>query len=116
MGQKSATFNKWNKSFVAGFVEKKDKEFIPGSYRPKLQRHGVLHWESAVANFIDTYDQCKPLAKFDNSERTNHQGVDMFFKMVTNEIREQRVRKKTKKRSATNDRMEHPVQKGKLNH
>jgi hypothetical protein len=73
MGQTSATFNKWKKSFVAGFVEKKHKEIIPGSNRLKLQCHGVLHWESAVADFIETYDQWMPWANFGNSEWTRHQ-------------------------------------------
>jgi hypothetical protein len=39
----------------------------------------------------------------------------MFLKTITNEIREKRVRKKTKKRSATNDRMERPLQTARVN-
>ena len=56
MGQTSSTFNKWKKSFVTRFVEKKHKAIIPSLNRLKLQCDGILHSESAVADCIQTYE------------------------------------------------------------
>jgi hypothetical protein len=57
IGQISTILNKWKKLFVTGFVEKKHKAIIPSSNQLKLQRHVLLHCESAMADFIETYNQ-----------------------------------------------------------
>ena len=69
MGQSNfSTFNKWKKVWVAGFLEKKHRSIIPGQNRFKQLRDGHLHWETAGADFLETFEKCLPLENFNNAE------------------------------------------------
>jgi len=57
MGQPNfSTVNKWKKVWVAGFLEIKDHSIIRGQNCLKQLGDGTLHWETAVANFMLTFD------------------------------------------------------------
>jgi len=69
MGQPNfSAFNKWKKVWVAGFLEKKHWFIIRGQNQFKQVRDGPLHWETAVADFLATFEPCLPLVNFDNAE------------------------------------------------
>ena len=56
----------------------------------KRLRHGPLHWEAAVADFLETFESWLPLDNFNNAERIYQQWVEMFLKKCASEIREAR--------------------------
>ena len=69
MGQPNiSTFNKWKKGWVTGFLEKMHRSIILGQNHLKQLRDGPLHWEMAVADFLETFENCLPLENFDNAE------------------------------------------------
>jgi hypothetical protein len=62
MGQPNfSAFNKWKKVWVAGFLEKKHRSSIPGQNLLKQQRDTPLHLETAVADFLQTFEMWLPL-------------------------------------------------------
>jgi len=68
MGQANySAFNKWKKVWVAGFLEKKHRSIIRGQNRFKQVRDEPLHWETAVAHFLETFEVWLPLDNFDNA-------------------------------------------------
>jgi len=62
------SFNKWKKVWVAGFLEKKHRPIILGQNRLKQLGVGSLHWETAVSDFLETFETWLPLENFDNAE------------------------------------------------
>jgi hypothetical protein len=69
MGQPNySAFNEWKKVWVAGFLEKKHWSFIRGHNRLKQVRDGSLYWETAVPDFLATFETWLPLVNFDNAE------------------------------------------------
>jgi len=69
MGQANySAFNKWKKVWVAGFLEKKHQSIIEAQNRLKQLRDGPLHWEMAVADFLETFESWLPLDNFDNAK------------------------------------------------
>jgi len=58
----------------------------------KQLRNGPLHWATAVADFLETFESWLPLDIFDNAEWIHPQWVEMILKKCATEIRE--VRKK----------------------
>jgi hypothetical protein len=103
MGQANySTFNKWKKGWVAGLLEKKHRSIIRGQNRLKQLRDGSLNWETAVADFLETFETWLPLDNFDNAEWIRCQWVEMFLKTCASEIREARTKgKRGNKRPAT---------------
>jgi hypothetical protein len=103
MGQANySAFNKWKKGWVAGFLEKKHRSIIRGQNRLKQLRDGPLHWETAVADFLETFETWLPLDNFDNAEWIRRQWVEMFLKKCASEIREARKKgRRGNKRPAT---------------
>ena len=85
-----STFNKWKKVWVAGFLEMKHQSIIPGQNRLKQQRDGPLHWETAVADFLETFQKWLPLENFDNAEWIRQQWVEMILKTCASEVGEGR--------------------------
>jgi len=85
-----STFNKWKKVWVAGFLEKKHWSIIWGQSRLKQLQDGPRHWETAVADFLETFDAWLPLGNFDNIEWIRRQSVEMFLKKCASEVREAR--------------------------
>jgi hypothetical protein len=83
-------FNMWKKKWVAGFLEKKHQSIIRGQHRMKQLRDGPLHWETAVADFLETFKTWLPLGNFDNAKWIRCQWVEMFLKKCAREIREAR--------------------------
>jgi hypothetical protein len=63
-----STFNKWEKVWVAGFLEKKHRSIIWGQNRLKPLRDGPLHGETVVADFLETFETWLPLENFDNAK------------------------------------------------
>jgi len=63
-----SAFNKWNKVWVAGFLEKKHRYSIRGQNCLKQLRDGPLHWEMVVADFSETFNTWQPLDNFDNAD------------------------------------------------
>jgi len=81
MGQPNfSMFNKWKKVWVAGFLEKKHQSIILGQNCLKQLRDGPLRWETAVADFLETFETWLPLEHFDNAEWIRRLWVEMFFK------------------------------------
>jgi len=103
MGQANySAFNKWKKVWVAGFLEKKHWFIIRGQNRLKQLRDGPLHWETAVADFLETFESWLPLDNFDNAEWIRQQWVEMFLKKCASEIWEARKKgRRGNKRPAT---------------
>jgi len=103
MGQANySALNKWKKVWVAGFLEKKHRSIIRGWNRLKQLRDGPLHWETAVADFLETFESLRPLDDFDNAEWIRRQWVRMFLKKCASEIREARKKgRRGNKRPAT---------------
>jgi hypothetical protein len=116
MGQANySAFNKWKKVWVAGFLEKKHRSIIRGQNRLKQVRDGPLHWETAVADFLATFETWLPLVNFDNAEWIRRQWVEMFLKKCASEIREARKKgRRGNKRPAT-DLGERPGKKARSN-
>ena len=96
MGQANySLFNQWKKVWVAGFLEKKHRSIIRGQNRLKQVRDRPLHWETAVADSLDTFKVWLPLDNFNNAEWICRQWVEMFLKQCASEIQE--VRKKERR-------------------
>jgi hypothetical protein len=53
---------------VAGFLEKKHWLIIQRQNGLKQLRDGPLHWEMAVADFLETFETWQPVENFDNAE------------------------------------------------
>ena len=88
MGQHNfSEFNKWKKVRVAGYHEKKHRLIIWGQNRLKQLRHGPLHRETVVADFLETFETWLPLENFDNAEWIRRQWVEMFLKKCASEVR-----------------------------
>jgi len=69
MGQANySTFNQRKKVWVSGFLEKKHHSIIWGLNLFKQLRDGPLHWETAVADCLQTFETWLPLNIFDNAE------------------------------------------------
>ena len=64
---------------MAGFLEIKHRYIIPGQNSLKQIRDGPLHWEMAVADFLETFETRLPFENFDNAEWIRRQGVEMFL-------------------------------------
>jgi len=91
MGQLNfSAFNKWKKVCVAGFLEKKHRFIIPGQSRLEKQHDGPLHWETVVADFLETFEKWLPLENFDNAKWIWWQWVVIFLKKCASEVREAR--------------------------
>ena len=87
MGQANCSMlNKWRKGWGAEFLEKWHRSIIWGQNRLKQLRDGPLHWETAVAEFLETFETCLPLDNFDNSKWIRPQWVEMFLKKCASEI------------------------------
>jgi len=84
--------NKWKKVWVAQFLEKKHRSIIRGQNHPKQLRDGPLHRETAVAEFLETFETWLPLENFNNAQWIRRQWVQMFLKKCASEVQE--VRKK----------------------
>ena len=66
-------------------------------------RDGPLHWETVVAEFLETFETWLPLENFDNAEWIRQQWVEMFLKKCASEVREARKKgRRGNKRLATN--------------
>jgi len=87
MGQANyCAFNKWKKVWVAGFLEKKHRSIIRGQNRLKQVEDGPLRLETAVRDFLATFENWLPLVNFDNAEWLRRQWVEMFSKKCAREI------------------------------
>jgi len=97
-----SAFNKWKKVWVAGFLEKKHRSIIRGQNRLKQLRDEPLHWERAVADFLETFETWLPLENFDNAKWIWRHWVEMFLKKCASEVREARKKgRRGNKRPAT---------------
>jgi len=103
MGQANySAFNKWKKVWVAGLLEKKHQSILRGQNQLKQVRDGALHWETAVADFLATFENWLLLVNFDNAEWIRRQGEEMFLNKCASEIREARKKgRQGNKRPAT---------------
>ena len=91
MGQSNfSMFNKWKKVWVARLLEKKHRSIIRGQSHLRQLRDGPLHWETAVADFWETFETWLLLEKFNNAEWFRQQWVEMFLKKCASEVREAR--------------------------
>jgi len=62
-----STFNKWKKVWVAGYL-KTHQSIIRRQNHLQQLRIGPLHWETAVADFLETFHTWLPLENFDNAQ------------------------------------------------
>jgi len=83
-------FKKWKKVWVAGFFEKKHRFIIQGQNHLELLRDGPLHWETVVADDLQTFESRLPLKNIDNAEWNRRQWVEMFLKKCVSEVQEAR--------------------------
>jgi len=91
MGQANySAFNKWKKVWVAGFLENKHRSIIWGYNRLKHVRDGLLHWETAVADILATFENWLLLVNFNNVEWICGQWVEMILNKCASEIRKAR--------------------------
>jgi len=116
MGQaKYSAFNKWKKGWVAGFLEKNHQSMIRGQNWLKQLRDGALHWETAVEEFLETFETWLPLVNFNNAEWIRRQWVEMFLKECASEMQEARKKgRRGNKRPAT-DMGDHASKQGRSN-
>jgi len=75
----NSAFNKWKKVWVAGLLKKKHRSILWGQNRLKRVCVGPLHWEMAVADFLETLEKWVPLENFDNAEWIRWQCVQIFL-------------------------------------
>jgi len=61
-------FNKRKKVWVARFLEEKNRSIILGQNWLKQLRYGPRHWQTAVADFLETFESWHLLDNFNNSE------------------------------------------------
>jgi len=80
-------FNKWKKVWVAGFRVKKHGSIIWGQNRLKPLPDGPLHWETAVADFLVTFETWLPMENLDNAEWIRRQWVEQLLKKCVSEVR-----------------------------
>jgi len=91
MGQANySACNRWKKEWVAGFLEKKHQSIIWGQNRFKQVSDIPLHWETAVADHLATFENCLPLINFHNAEWICRRLVEMFLITCESEIAEAR--------------------------
>jgi hypothetical protein len=65
---------------VAGFFEKKHRSIIRRQNRLKQVSYAVPHWETADAEFLETFGNWLPVINFDTAEWIGRQRVEMFLK------------------------------------
>ena len=93
MGQPNvSTFNKWKKVWVAGFLKTKYRSIIRGQNHIKSLQDGPLHWDTAVADFLETCETGLPLEIVNNAKWIQQRWVVMCLKKCASKVRE--VRKK----------------------
>jgi hypothetical protein len=69
MGQANhSAFNMWKKVWVAGIPEGKHRSIIWRQNWSEQIRNGHLHWETAVADFWETFETWLPLDNFENAK------------------------------------------------
>jgi hypothetical protein len=69
MGQPNiCAFHKWKKALGARFLGKKHQTIIRGQIRANQLRDGPLLWETAVADFLETFETLLPVENLDNVE------------------------------------------------
>jgi hypothetical protein len=87
-----SAFHKWEKVWVAGFLEKKHQSIIQGQNRLKDVQDGPLHWETPVTDLLPTLETWQPFVNIDIAEWIRLQWVEMFLKKCVGEIRQARKR------------------------
>jgi len=85
-----SAFNKWMKVWVAGFLEKKHRSTIRGQNRLEQLRDGPLHWETAVADIVETLETWLPLEIFDNADGIRRQWAEMSVRKCAYKVPEVR--------------------------
>jgi len=91
MGQPNfSTFNKWKEIWLAGYLDKKHWSIIRGKNHLKRLWDALLHWETAVADFLGTFKTWLPLEHFDNAEWIRREWVQMLLKICATEVQEAR--------------------------
>jgi len=93
MGQPNiSTFTKWKKVWEAGFLGKKHRSILWGQNCLKQLRDGTLRWETAFADFLNTFETWLCLENFDSAEWIQRQWGEMFLKECASKV--QQARKK----------------------
>jgi hypothetical protein len=93
MGQPNfSTFNKWEKVWVAGFLEKMHWSISQGQYCMKQLRDRPLHCVMVVRNVLQSFKTWRPLETYDNVECIRRQWVKVLLQKSVIEVWE--VRKK----------------------
>ena len=75
---------------MAGCLEKKHRSIIRGQNHQDQLPDGPLHWETAVADFLETFETWLHLENFNNAARIRRQWEEMFLKKGASEVRETR--------------------------
>jgi len=79
---KYSVFNKSKTVCVAGFLEKKHRSIIWGQSHWKQLWDAPLQWETAVADFLVTFENWLPLDNFDHAKWIKPQWVAMCWTNV----------------------------------
>jgi hypothetical protein len=81
------TLDKWKNVWLAGFVEKKNRSCIPRLNSVKWHRDGPLHCQTAVADYLQTFETWLHLCNFDNVEWIWRQLVEMVLNKRASDVR-----------------------------
>jgi len=85
-----STFNRWQKVWVGGFLQKEHWSIIPEQNHFKQLQDRTLHLETVVAHFMETVDIWLHLENFDNTKWIQWWWVAMFLKKCGSEVQEAR--------------------------
>jgi hypothetical protein len=71
---------------VAGFLGKKDRSIIPGQYHLKQLGDGPQHCQTAIVDFLETFEICMPLDNVHNAKWIWRQSVDIVLKQYVSDV------------------------------
>jgi hypothetical protein len=81
-----SAFNKWNKVWVAGILEKNHQSISQRQNYLKQLLGRPLHWETAVAVLLESFQSWLPVKTFDNMEWIWRLWVEMCSKKCAGEF------------------------------
>jgi len=63
-----SAFNKWKKVWMVRLLQKQHQSSIQGQNCLKQLPGGPLHWQTAVGDYLATFENCLRLENFNNAE------------------------------------------------
>jgi hypothetical protein len=89
IGQRNISkFNMWKNVLVAGFHKKKHRSSSLEQNHLEQPQNGLLHGETTVADFLETFESVVPLGNFQNAEWIWRQWVQICVNQCASELQE----------------------------